>query len=373
MNQVPFWILYLLPVFGTIYYRSRQGISEKYLWMAFFALLIFAVGLRHNVGADWDAYELFVRQAVGVPLHLSVNVTDRGYYFFNWISANTFGTVHLANVICAVLAVVPLALFCRSRSNPWLSLTVAVPYLIIVVFMGYTRQSAAIGLCLLAFMSLERSQFWRSLGWILFASLFHWSALGFALSICALSLVPLSSRNVLRSLMIGAVAAIFSLFVFSVQLIPPTGTGVSEAESALLSAKLVIYVDKVGPSGFQSSGALIRLVMTAMAGAAMLLAIGWREFLNPKNSIWVLITMASLALIPVSFFYSTLADRVGTFLIPLQMQAASVVESAVPARFRALYRIGIVALFALVLFVWLKFSPFSQYWLPYDNVLFHPL
>lgn len=371
MSQLTYWMLYLMPVLGGFFYGDRGRRSEKLSRMAFIVLLVVAVGLRHNVGADWATYERFMRRVIDVPLHLSMGSSDRGYYFFNWISANTFGTVHFANVICAVLAVVPLALFCRSRSNPWLSLTVAVPYLIIVVFMGYTRQSAAIGLCLLAFMSLERAHFWRSLGWIILASLFHWSALGFALCICALSLVPFSGRNVLRSLMIGAVAAIFSLFLFSVQLSPPMGGGVPEAGSALLSAKVGIYVDKVGPAGFQSSGALIRLLMTAMAGAAMLLAIGWREFLNPKYSIWVLIAFASLALVPVSFFYSTLADRIGVFLIPLQLQAASVVDSAVPERFRILYRTGVMALFALVLFVWLEFSPFSQAWLPYDNVLFH--
>ncbi len=43
-----------------------------------------------------------------------------------------------------------LVQFCRKQPLPWLALAVAAPFIIIVVGMGYTRQSVALGFILLS-------------------------------------------------------------------------------------------------------------------------------------------------------------------------------------------------------------------------------
>jgi hypothetical protein len=56
--------------------------------------------------------------------------------------------------------------FCRTQPRPWLALTLAFPYLVVVVAMGYTRQGVAIGLEMLALLALERDRLLPFLGWI---------------------------------------------------------------------------------------------------------------------------------------------------------------------------------------------------------------
>lgn len=46
--------------------------------------------------------------------------------------------------------------FARSQPDPWLAVLVAVPYLVIVVAMGYSRQAVAIGILLAGLGRLER-------------------------------------------------------------------------------------------------------------------------------------------------------------------------------------------------------------------------
>ncbi len=66
--------------------------------------------------------------------------------------------------------------FSRAQPLPWLSLLVAIPYLIIVVSMGYTRQSAALGLLLIGLVSLGNGHMRWFVLWVMLAATFHKSA-----------------------------------------------------------------------------------------------------------------------------------------------------------------------------------------------------
>lgn len=58
--------------------------------------------------------------------------------------------------------------------HPWLSLLLAVPHLIVVVAMGYTRQEAALGLLMLGLASLLRTESLpRFIFWVAVAALFQ--------------------------------------------------------------------------------------------------------------------------------------------------------------------------------------------------------
>ena len=68
----------------------------------------------------------------------------------NWLAARTELGPYFVNTVCAALFAWGLVVFCRAQPRPWLALVVAVPYLVTVVAMGYTRQGTAIGLAMLA-------------------------------------------------------------------------------------------------------------------------------------------------------------------------------------------------------------------------------
>jgi hypothetical protein len=91
----------------------------------------------------------------------------------NWFGANVVGDIYLVNLVCAVIFAYGLIAFARTSPRPWLSVCVAVPYLVIVVTMGYTRQGVAIGLAMLALAALDRGSVLGFGFFIVVASLFH--------------------------------------------------------------------------------------------------------------------------------------------------------------------------------------------------------
>ena len=84
--------------------------------------------------------------------------------------------IYGVNLMCGVFFATGLVVFCRHQRLPWLALAVSVPYMLIVVAMGYSRQGVALGIAMLGLTALGRgSTLWFIL-WVVFAATFHKSA-----------------------------------------------------------------------------------------------------------------------------------------------------------------------------------------------------
>src|SRR5690554_6934562 len=130
--------------------------------------------------------------------------------------------------------------FARAQPLPWLALMAAVPYLIIVVGMGYTRQSAALGLLLIGLVSLGNAQMRWFVFWVMLGATFHKSVV-LMLPVAALA----STSNRFWSLLwIGLMSVVGGyLFVF-------------DSADALWAN----YVE----ADIQSQGGMIRVLMSAV-------------------------------------------------------------------------------------------------------------
>jgi hypothetical protein len=79
--------------------------------------------------------------------------------------------------VCGLLTVWGVAALARREPQPWLALLITIPYLIIVVGLGHTRQAAALGLVLVGLASLlNTGSIARLLFWVVLGTLFHKSA-----------------------------------------------------------------------------------------------------------------------------------------------------------------------------------------------------
>ena len=199
------WLYWL--IFGVAAYMSLQGFRVQTTaskvkgpwslsWMLCFSVLTLAIGLRHEVGGDWGSYLGHIDDAMGNSIeNTSASLTDISYAYITWFGANVWGGIYIVNLSCAILFVWGLVSFCRLQPRPWLALLTAVPYLITVVAMGYTRQGVAIGIALLGLSALTRGRLVYFLMWIFLAATFHKSVL---------VLVPLAifSRNSNRFLIL---------------------------------------------------------------------------------------------------------------------------------------------------------------------------
>ena len=224
-------------------------------------------------------------------------------------------------------------------------MTIAMPYLITVVGMGYTRQAVAIGFAMLAILALLRGRTMRFVAWIVMAALFHKSAV-IMLPLAALA----SSRNLLLTLpMVVCVGAV--MFVLLIQ----------EA----LTHMLTHYIE----AEYQSSGAAIRVAMNALPSAIFLVLRGNFQLSELEGRFWFWMSLMGLAFVGLLSVSpsSTAVDRLALYWIPLQIFVWSRIPDALGGVGRAnlLWTVLVVIYSGSVFLVWLLFADHAYLWLPY--------
>ena len=221
----------------------------------------------------------------------------------------------------------------------------SIPYLVIVVAMGYSRQGVAIGIIMAGLAVLDRTTIVRFAFYIFFAAAFHKSA------IVVLPLVALSAVRH-RLVMIGLLAMLaILLYYFFVQ--------------ASFDRMVVNYVE----AEYSSQGAGIRVAMNLLPAAIFLFYAKRFGFPEQQEKLWRNFSIAAFVSLLLLFYLesSTAVDRLALYLIPLQL----VVLSGVPTAFgnkgrpNGQYVALVIAYSAMIQFVWLNYAAHAGDWLPY--------
>jgi hypothetical protein len=346
-----YWLLLFVPWLAAIgdHRIVSAKNSDRPLSLGFklyFVLLLLLVGLRHEVGGDWGNYLASIDVALEQSfLEAMVQVGDPAYNALTWLSAHAGAGVYGVNLVCALVFAFGLMVFCQNCPRPWLSMAVAVPYLVIVVAMGYTRQGVAIGLIMAGLVALDRGNLVRFAVWMLVAALFHKTAL---------ILIPMAifaGRKNLAALVGVLIAAVLMFFL-------------------LVAEYVDTMVNNYVTDQYASSGAGIRVAMNALP-AAILLIFRKRFGLTPEQkSFWTWMSLGALAFILLLAVSpsSTAVDRVALYWIPLQLFVWSRLPQAMGQR-AGTQRIWIVVVLVYafaVQFVWLFYADHSFAWLPYQ-------
>ncbi|MBK1634197.1 EpsG family protein [Rhodovulum adriaticum] len=351
--MIPYWILFMIPALAALNAgptrRVRQDGTRHTRFSAAWFLILFAltlmIGLRYRVGGDWGAYFDYLDHARYFSLMDSLTQDDPGYRLLNELGLLTGLDMLFVNTVSGLLFSIGLIAFCRSLPRPWLGLTVAVPYLVVVVSMGYTRQSIAIGLVMIGLVALGRRRAITFILWVMLAALFHKSAV-IMLPIVALTA---TQNRWLIILLVGITGAI--------------GYQVILADS---SERLIRnYVE----AEYASTGALIRLTMNVVPAALFILYRKRIRINLAEYKVWRLFSLISLAMFFMYFTTSasTALDRVALYMIPLQMFVFAHLPDLM-GRYNG-RNSGLVFLITLyaatILMVWLGFGTFSRAWVPY--------
>lgn len=316
------------------------------VWLA----LTLLIGLRHDVGGDWGNYLRIFNRWSYQPLSYAFDAGDPGYFMLNWLSFQLGFDIYGVNLVAGAVFATGLIVFCRYQARPWLALLVAIPYLVIVVAMGYTRQAIAIGFAMIAIVALWKGNNLRFVAWILIGALFHKSA------VVLLPLAMFVSRRGRwwTAIWIGSTLVLI-YFVW-----------VADTVDAYTRA----YID----SEMESEGAAVRVAMNALP-AAMFLLFSRRLPLNDHaRRLWTWISLMALAMVVLLVVTpaSTAVDRIGLYLIPLQLFVFSMLPDIARGhrQTRNLLIFGTVIYAALTQAVWLNFAAHAHRWVPYQ---FYPL
>ena len=311
----PYLILFLLPAFFAISRLSTGpnfAVPKKHdrwpnTWRILFVSLALIIGLRHEVGGDWIQYIEMLDSNANFDTAEIIRFQDPAFVLLNMLATWSGAGVYLINLISAIFFSWGLVVFCRELPRPWLAVVVAVPYLITVVAMGYTRQGVAIGIAMVAMVALGQGNALRFFIWIVLAALFHKSAI----ILLPLAILANSKNRILTLLWVS----IAGLILFALLL--------QEASSFLIYG----YIE----SQYQSSGAAIRIAMNALPGLIFLLYIERFQLSHDQQSFWKWMAWGSLLFIPLLLVSpsSTAVDRLALYWIPLQLFVLSRFPNAI--------------------------------------------
>lgn len=345
--MLPYWLIFLLWTLGALQTHRNSASQSNFLLFTFASIVTtLMIGFRFEVGGDWGAYERMYEDIYFLSLRVALGRTDPAYALLNWVAAQFDMGVIFVNLVCAVLFMGGLARLAWRQPNPMLAVLVALPYLIIVVAMGYTRQAAAIGIICFALATASERHLIRLTLMIGLAALFHKTAI----LVLPIALVPIFRRN----LLFGGLGAILFGVLFFVLL--------RDSSDRLVTN----YVQ----SNYDSQGALIRVGMNVVAGVLFLLLRKRIAMPYFQKSFWMscsVLAFISVIALNISSASSGI-DRISLYLIPLQSVVYSRLPFVLNGKKAALPSIviGVIAYSFLVQFVWLNYAENAVYWIPYS-------
>lgn len=341
--MLPYWILYSIPTISVLLALRLTISSQRTVWWLVGLAFALAIGLRHEVGGDWGAYLRYFQEASRMTLPVALSQGDPGYYLVNWIVAAIGGNIYAVNLLCGIVLVGGVVTFARQQTIPSLALLVAVPYLITVVGMGYSRQAVALGFILLGLVALSGGRMRRFAILVLIGAAFHKSAV-LMLPVAALA----SSRKRVWNLFWVGIISLIGGYLFLFDSVDTLWQNYVEAD-------------------YHSEGGLIRVLMNAVPAAVYLLVHRKLSLGEDARRLWWWMSIFALACIPLVLISSTATDRVALYLIPLQLFVFSRLHLITnDTLVRAYIVAGVVAYYTAVLAVWLFFATHAHAWLPYQ-------
>lgn len=341
----------LLSIMALAAPQRQQGNYNKTTYLPIslflFMLLVLFVGSRHEIGVDWEAYR-YQSQLFSSGLLALLLLEDPGYQLFNLIGKTLGGGVYTTNILSSFIFFSGLFFFSAKHSNLFRALAVSYPYLIVFVAMGYTRQSAAIGLLLFCLTFCFDKRFILSFLFAIMASSFHKSAiLGL--------LFPLFTLGFSSFFLIFASFCLLLLFL-----------------GFLLSPFGNVYLARYFESGLSSVGSYLRIGIQLCAAIIFLTN---RNFFRRKGpavyDFCLYCSHVSIALFISAVVLSgaTFLDRIALYFFPLQIIIFSEIPNIYKLRLNGVNYTSFFFLFygIFLLVLYFIFGNYVEFWLPYQT------
>jgi len=297
----PYWVLFLIPALMAVQRRPRANALWYPAWSAelwlFWLFVVSVIGLRYEVGGDWDAYLGYLNTAADLNFWQIGVLGDPGYIAINWFSSQLGIGIVGVNLISGAIFASGLIAFSQTLPRPWLALAIAVPYMVIVVAMGYVRQGVALGLIMTGLAWLQRGNYLRYLVWVLIATTFHKSAI----VMVPFALLVLGCNRIFQILMVGLMC--LAGFVW------------------LLKDSIGHFFSLYLEAGYASDGSFVRLLMTLVPALILLIFFRSFNFSPAQKKMWFWMSILAILLFAILFFSpsSTAVDRIALYLLPLQL------------------------------------------------------
>lgn len=348
-----YWILLFLCGLFALVEHSRPPAARNMIdapWILMMVVIACMIGLRWETGGDWYNYVEIINSHSWTGLDYALERSDPAFGLLAHFAANGGGGLTTVTMFSGIAMAVGLTVFCRNQPRPWLALTAAFPYMIVVLGMGYIRQGIALSFIMIGLVVLQRSSVLRYVLIITAGAAFHSSAALFV-PIAALA----QARNRLWTMIWVGISGGAAFFLFLREQADTFITNYVEAE-------------------YNSTGALVRVLMTVLAAGAFLLFRPRFQLDARERTLWTWLSVIALAfpVLLVVLPSSTAVDRIALYWLPLQLFVFSRLPDALAPDIKTqrLITLAIFIAYALTFYVWINFADNAFGWVPYK---FKPL
>lgn len=347
-----YWVVWFFLCFSTFINQYKSPLNKIFLSL-FIVFLILFVGLRFQVGADWYTYLLFYERYNYIDLKDVIFGMEPGYYLLNYIGNYLgFADTVFVNFICAAILFFFLFIFSIKLKKYWLVLLICYPYFILVVSMGYTRQSVAIAIALWAFYLLSENKNIKFITFILLAFLFHKTAI---LLLIFLPIYYLKNEKVLSYLycFLSMLILLFSLRYLTLN-----------EES--------IYLGNSDVS-VSSTGVIVRFTYHLIPLFCYI--IFRKDLCNSENKRMFILLMdytcyLIVFLLFLSFYFSTLVDRFNLYLIFFDIFSLISVSLLLNRNKQIILITVLILFYSFHMYVWFFYGNYAmKSWIPYSNYI----
>jgi hypothetical protein len=277
---------------------------------------------------------------------LAVGEPEAAYSLLNWIGNQTGFGIYFVNFVCAAMFSWGLLTFCQRQPRPWLALVVAVPFLVVVVSMGTTRQAVAISLIMIGMVRLLENKIVSFLIFIVLATTFHKTAV----ILIALAILAKTRQLLWKVFWVIPMSLLFYLVFLE----------------ASVDSFIRIYIE----AEYNSDAANIRVAMNAFPAILFLLLRYRFVMLEADRIFWTWMSLSALVLVGLLAVSpsSNAVDRMSLYWIPLQLFVLSRLPDALGRQKgrNAVWVCVVVGYSATVQFIWLFFANHAEYYIPYQ-------
>ena len=346
----PYWLLFGFFAVGALTGQARLGRADPFRSPIFaaacFAMMLM-VGFRLEIGNDWFAYVRMFDRTAFQDIEQILGGADPGFGLLNWVVKSFDWPDWVVTLTGAMIFARGLYSFSRTQPEPWLAALIAIPYMTIVVAMGYNRQGIALGFLLMGLAGFVQGRpYVRFLGFVVLAALFHAPAV-VAIPLTVIGLPP---RDRLAQLTI-APAVIWYLYSFAIE------------------GNVDRYVTNYVTAAMQSEGAGIRLALSLLPAILFFLFHRRLAYGDEEKPLWRNFSVAAIGLSALYLVFpsSTAIDRVAIYILPLQLAVFSRIPLLVGER--TFGRALVIFLALAIQFVWLNYATHAKLWIPYKLVV----
>jgi hypothetical protein len=340
-------IMGFLIIAQTLSSNAQSAIGLLRVMCIFFLVYI---GLRRDVGCDFDGYYLIFSLSEGLSLPETTEFMEVGFAVLIRLIQEAGLDFYWLNLVCAAIFLYGAYKLSARQPSPLGFFALSFPILMLHMAMSATRQATAIGILMLAFIAFTEKKRIGFVTFVLLAASFHTSAITF------LPLAFLIGRPVSVMTLAAAFAVVAPvIFIFS-------GTSVETYRARYVESEL------------SAAGGLVRGAMVTAAGLMFLFTLRrpWQRMYPRDYDITRILALMTIPLVPLSLVSSVIADRFGYYLMPAQLMIfARIPYLRGSDAIGQLLSLAPWVMLVGFLVVWILFSPIAaECYLPYDNYLF---